>query len=73
MPEFALAYAVTSVLSRATRRAVDAPEAHIRGRPERGVMKRGHSMLVHRVIRLVVFAHIRLRTSVISYIRVGKE
>ena len=73
IPEFALACAVTSVLSRATRRAVDAPGAHIRGRPGRGVMPRGRNMSVHRVIRPVVFVRIRLRTSVIFIHKRSRE
>jgi hypothetical protein len=72
MPEFALASAVTSVLSRATRRVVDAPEAHIRGRQGRGVMPRGRNMSVLRVIRPAAFVRIRLRTSAVSYVRGGK-
>jgi hypothetical protein len=67
MPEFALACAATSVLSRAIRRAVDAPEAHMRGRPGRGVMKRGRNMSVRRAIRPAAFVRIRLRTSAIFH------
>ena len=72
MPEFALACAVTSALSRATRRAVDAPEAHMRGRPGRGVMKRGRNMSVRRAIHPVAFVRIRLHMSVI-FIRKSRE
>ena len=43
-PETALAYAVTSVPSRATRRAVNAPVTHMRARPGRGVVKRERNM-----------------------------
>jgi hypothetical protein len=73
MPVFPLAYAAASVPSRAARRALNAPGAHIRGRPGRGVMPRGHNTSVLRAIRLAAFARIRLRTSVIFFIHERSE